>query len=671
MYSKIALNNVKRSFKDYTIYFLTLTFAVCIFYCFNSLQSQTVMFEMNEFQAKYVEVTQDLLGGVSIFVSVVLGGLIIYATNFLIKRRKKEFGIYMTLGMSKRKISIILFMETVLIGIISLVVGLILGILFSQVLSLLTAKLFAVEITKFKFILSSEAVIKSISYFGIIYVIVMIFNVVVISKYKLIDLISASRKSENIKLRNPIISVVVLIIAIIMLVIAYYFGLITNLDFGDKRFTASIILGILGTLGVFYGLASVALFFIQRSKNTYLNKLNIFTIRQITSKFNTNFISMTVICLILFITIGILTSGLSLKKSFEYSLEEFTQFDATWTMQENENGDTLPVMEALKRLNIELDENIEYSVIDSYLLDVSAKELLGKYLDKNSQFITSNPAMEQTQILSISDYNENRKLLKKEELELKEDEVLVVSNIEAILPTVERFLENEDIVNIEGKDYKIKNDTAIKDTLVTSPSSNVLFALVVPDSLVENVKPKYDFVNLNFIGPNREEDEKALNEYIYYIMENTDPKDEEFKISVFTREIAYDSSVGASTMILFIAIYLGIVFLLSSAAILALQQLSQCNESLDRYESLRKIGTPKSLINKSILIEVLTFFMLPLSLALVHSIVGIKIVESYLKIFGEYNIFYPALLTGLVIVIVYGGYFYATYIGYRNIINNE
>lgn len=344
MYSKIALNNVKRSFKDYTIYFFTLTFAVCIFYCFNSLQSQTVMFEMNEFQAQYVEVTQDLLGGVSIFVSVVLGGLIIYATNFLIKRRKKEFGIYMTLGMSKRKISIILFMETVLIGIISLVVGLILGILFSQVLSLLTAKLFEVEITKFKFILSSEAVIKSISYFGIIYVIVMIFNVVVISKYKLIDLISASRKSENIKLRNPIISVVVLIIAIIMLVIAYYFGLITNLDFGDKRFTASIILGILGTLGVFYGLASVALFFIQRSKNTYLNKLNIFTIRQITSKFNTNFISMTVICLMLFITIGILTSGLSLKKSFEYSLEEFTQFDATWTMQENENGDTLPVM---------------------------------------------------------------------------------------------------------------------------------------------------------------------------------------------------------------------------------------------------------------------------------------------------------------------------------------
>lgn len=671
MYSKIALNNVKRSFKDYTIYFLTLTFAVCIFYCFNSLQSQTVMFEMNEVQGGYVEVTQNLLGGVSIFVSVVLGGLIIYATNFLIKRRKKEFGIYMTLGMSKRKISVILFMETVLIGIISLIVGLALGILFSQGLSLLTAKLFEVEITKFKFILSSQAIIKSISYFGIIYLIVMIFNVVVISKYKLINLISASRKSENIKLRNPIISIIVLIIAMVMIIVAYYFGLITNLDFGDKRFVASIILGVFGSLGFFYGLASAVLFFIQRSKNTYLNRLNIFTIRQITSKFNTNFISMTVICLMLFITIGILTSGLSIKKSFESSLEEFTPFDATLMMEENEEGDTLPIMEGLKKLNIEFDENIEYAVINEYSLGVSAKELLGKYSDKNSQFINFNPAMEDTQILRISDYNKNRKLSGKEELELKEDEVLVVSNMEAMAKTVERFLENEDIINIDGKEYKIKNDTIIRDSLVTSPSANVIFAVVVPDSLVEDVEVKYDFVNFNFIGQNKVEDEKELNEYIYYIMEYADSNNADFKIYAVTREIAYDSSIGMSTMILFIAIYLGIVFLLSSAAILALQQLSQCNESIDRYESLRKIGTPKRLINKSILIEVLTFFMLPLSLALVHSIIGIKIVEIYLKAFGEYNIFYPALLTGLIIVIVYGGYFYATYIGYRNIINNE
>lgn len=671
MYSKIALNNVKRSFKDYTIYFLTLTFGVCIFYCFNSLQSQTVMFKMNEVQVEYVEVTQNLLGGVSIFVSFVLGGLIIYATNFLIKRRKKEFGIYMTLGMSKRKISIILFIETLLIGVISLLVGLLLGILLSQGLSLLTAKLFVVEITSFKFIFASEAVIKSVIYFGIIYLVVMIFNVLAISKYKLIDLISASKKSENIKLRNPIVAIVVLIIAIVMLIVAYYFGLITNLDFGDKRFISSIILGILGTLGFFYGLASVVLFFIQRSKNTYLNKLNIFTIRQITSKFNTNFISMTVICLMLFITIGILTSGLSLKKTLEYSLEEFTKFDATWTMEENKDGDTVPVMEALKKLNIEFDENIEYAVINEYSLGVSARELLGQYSDKNSQYINFNPAMEDTQILSISDYNKNRKLLKKEELELKEDEVLVLSNFQSIVPTVERFLENEEVVNIEGKEYKIKNDTLIKDSLVTSPSGNVLFALVVPDNLVENVKAKYDFVNFNFIGENKEEDKKALNDYIYYIMENSDTNEADFKISVVTREIAYDSSIGMSTMILFIAIYLGIVFLLSSAAILALQQLSQCNESLDRYEALRKIGTPKSLINKSILTEVLSFFMLPLSLALVHSVVGIKIVESYLRTFGEYNIFYPALLTGLIIVIVYGGYFYATYIGYRNIVNNK
>ena len=134
MYFKMAFNNVKRSFKDYTIYFLTITFAVCIFYSFNSINNQTVVGQMNESQRQYVEIMNKLISILSIGVSVILGSLIIYATNFLIKRRKKEFGIYMILGMKKRSMSIILFLETLYIGIISLGVGLILGlILFNSV----------------------------------------------------------------------------------------------------------------------------------------------------------------------------------------------------------------------------------------------------------------------------------------------------------------------------------------------------------------------------------------------------------------------------------------------------------------------------------------------------------------------------------------------------------
>ena len=140
MFYKMALNNVKRSFKDYSIYFLTLTFAVCIFYSFNSIEAQTSVLEISKSTKSYMVTLNKLIAGTSVFVSFVLGGLIIYANNFLVKKRKKKFGIYMTLGMSKGKISRILIMETFLIGLLSLFVGLLLGIIVSQGLSAITAK---------------------------------------------------------------------------------------------------------------------------------------------------------------------------------------------------------------------------------------------------------------------------------------------------------------------------------------------------------------------------------------------------------------------------------------------------------------------------------------------------------------------------------------------------
>ncbi|KLE15438.1 FtsX-like permease family protein, partial [Clostridium sp. C8] len=212
MYSKIAFNNVKKSIKDYAIYFLTLTFAVCIFYSFNSIESQKVVFEVNSSESDIISGLSKAIGIVSIFVSFILGSLIIYANNFLIKKRKKELGIYMTLGMGKNKISKILLFETLIIGLMSLIAGIILGMIFSQGLSVFTAKLFDVGMGEYKFIVSFEGIIKSTIYFGIMFLLVMIFNTIVVSKYKLIDMLIASRKSEKIKLKNPIINIIIFII---------------------------------------------------------------------------------------------------------------------------------------------------------------------------------------------------------------------------------------------------------------------------------------------------------------------------------------------------------------------------------------------------------------------------------------------------------------------------
>ncbi|WP_302538066.1 FtsX-like permease family protein [Clostridium saudiense] len=676
MYSKIAAKNIRKSFKDFTIYFLTLTFAVCIFYCFNSLDSQMALSNMKGIQVSYVGVMNQLMAGVSVFVSVILAGLIIFATNFLIKRRKKEFGLYMMLGMSKWKISFILFIETLIVGIVSLVIGLVVGLLLSQGLSILTANMFLVDLDKFRFTISNDAIIKTISYFGIIYLIVMIFNLIVISKYKLIDLINSSKKSEKIKVRNKVVSLIILVLSIIVLIVAYRCAIINDLDFTKPLFFIAILLGIIGTLGFFFGLSSSILAFLKNKESVYFNKLNVFTIKQITSKFNTNFISMTVICLMLFVTIGILTSGLSIKKSFETTLEKCTPYDFSAVLYKDNETSNIPIVDALKKLNINLDDSTDYEKINLYSIDYSRRNMLSKYIGKETQFINVNDEFLKTDAMSISDYNKAMKLAGNKEKYLAEDEVYISADYDAIMSLVEDFVKDNNSITIDNKIYKIKDNKILKEAYQTTPMSNNMITLVLPDSFFDGMIPDRELINYNYVGSNSESKREEINNIIDKVIEDEMNGEElqgelaELHLSGMSREIAFTFSIGMSTIILFISIYIGIVFLLSSAAVLAIQQLSQCNESIDRYEALKKIGASKKQINRSILLEVLTFFTLPLSLAIVHSIIGIGIVENYIKNFGEFNIYGSALLTALIFVVVYGGYFYATYIGYRNVIEN-
>ena len=169
MLCKLSLKNIKKSIKDYAIYFFTLILGVAIFYVFNALESQTVLMDVSSSTKEIIKLMMTMLSSVSIFVSFILGFLIIYASRFLMKRRNKEFGVYLTLGMSKRKISMILFFETLFIGFLSLIVGLGLGVILSQFMSLLVANMFEADLTKFTFVFSSSACIKTIIYFSMMY----------------------------------------------------------------------------------------------------------------------------------------------------------------------------------------------------------------------------------------------------------------------------------------------------------------------------------------------------------------------------------------------------------------------------------------------------------------------------------------------------------------------
>lgn len=669
MYYKIALGNVKKSFKDYTIYFLTLTLAVCIFYSFNSIESQRAILDLSKSKSENLKSMLQIISYISVFVSVVLGCLIVYANNFLIKKRKKELGIYMTLGMGKDKISRILTIETMLVGAISLISGLLLGIIVSQGLSIFTSKLFEVSMTEFRFIISPSAISKTVFYFGVIFILVMILNKFTISKYKIIDLLNSSKKNEDIKIKNTFIYVILFILGAVCLGYAYKL-ILENGILLNATFTLCLALGIVGTFLIFFSLSGFMLSIVKKFKNIYFKDLNIFIIKQLNSKVNTNFMSMSVICLMLFLTIVMLSTGLSLKDALEKGVEETTPFDATVTVYSPKNENS--VKETLGNIGVEFNNNEKYTYYSEYYIDNTVQEGFKPYVDKSVEKELVKKPNYRITFIKLSQYNQIMKLQNKETIDLKENEVLLTSNFGDMTKVLNRILKNNDKFNIGNETYIIKNSNVIEDSTRTTGLADNIFTLVVNDNVINKVGAKLDanYLDINYNENNKEISEEKFSTLFKDFYEGKySTEDTEFLIG-YTKKQIYEGNKGMSTIMVFIGIYLGIVFLISSMAVLSLQQLSEASDSVDRYKSLKRIGANDAMINRSIFIQTLVYFSLPLILAFIHSVVAVKVISTFISVFGAIDIGVSSIITAMIFVVVYIGYFYATYSGYKNIIKN-
>ncbi|NEZ81447.1 ABC transporter permease [Clostridium botulinum] len=662
MYSKIALKNIKKSYKDYTIYFLTLILAVCIFYSFNSIDSQKALTDIKSSGGSYVSRLMEFMSAISVFVSIILGSLILYANNFLIKKRKKELGIYMILGMGKRKISKILVRETSIVGAISLIAGLIIGIGVSQGLSVFALKLFEVSINEYKFAVSTRAIGKTILYFGVMFLLVMIFNVFVISKYKIIDLLTSCRKNENMKFKNTFIYLLSFLLCVVLLGFAYKSILKTGSKLRDPMFKPSIAFVIIGTVLFFFSLAGFILYVVNKNKKIYFKGLNMFVVKQINSKVNTNFLSMSLICLMLFITILILSTGISLKNGVEEGVKIKAPFDASIRMESNSKKDNLE--DVLDKINFKRSKNEKYATCNEYFPGIKLKSLLPitdkDYKDAKVSFV------------KISDYNKILKLKGKKEINLNKNEILVMSTNNAVVKQANEKLKNNKKFNIKGKEYLVKNNKIIDENLQNYLLADNVFTVIISDEfLYDYNKITYSILNVMYSDKNREKNNKKYRE----INKNyLDGKYKSLNISymgAFSKDDIYSDSKGGTTTVLFVGIYLGLVFLITSMAVLALQQLSEASDSIERYKALKRIGANSKMIDKTIFLQTLIYFTLPMILALIHSVIGIKVISDYIEVFTKIDIGFSALITALIFIVVYAGYFYTTYIGYKNIVESN
>lgn len=671
MLFKLSLSNLRKSIQDYAVYFFTLVIGVAVFYVFNSIETQTAFLEISTITKEIITLLLSMLSGVSVFVSVVLGLLIVYASRFMMKRRNREFALYLMLGMGKGKISAIIFIETFIIGLISLAAGLVVGIIASQFMSTFAANLFEANMSQYHFAVSGKAILKTIAYFGIMYIAEMLFNGIIVSKCRLIDLMQSGKKSEKLKLKNPVLCVLIFLASSLALAYAYYRVCFNTAQLYEKDMIIMICIGSVSTFFIFWSVSGMLLRIIMSVKKVYYRGLNSFTFRQLSSKVNTMVMSMTIICLMLFVTICTLSSAFSMRNSLNRNINEYCPAD--FQMKYSSQSE-----DYINRLN---NENQFESYFSDYVTfsqyedkNATIGAFLGDTLDHVLKEYPSLAVDSVFPVYRISDYNTLMKLYGYNAISLSENKYVLVSNFSGSSAFYNNILKENMPLNINGHKLEPMYQKCQNGFVDISAQPMNDGIIIVPDDAVIGAAESSEYFTGNYDAKTKTEKVKIEQKLISDIKNITDNIENESEFSYKTKLERAEAATGLGGVVIFLGLYIGLIFLISSGVILALRSLSDAVDSTSRYTTLRKIGAPEKDISKSLFRQTALFFAIPLILAYIHSIFGIKFAMNYvLQIFGTDTDGMAKSIagSGIIILLIYGGYFLITYLCSKSIVKNK
>ncbi len=722
MLLKLAWRNIRHSFRDYTIYFLTILFGVAVFYAFNSIGEQSVMMDIETASSESVlDLTQQMIGLVSSLIAFVLGFLVIYSNGFLIRRRKREFGTYMLLGMPNTQVSLIMLLETVLVGILSLIIGLLIGVLLSQGLSFVTAMLFGTVITNYQFVFSFDAFILTIVCFAVIYVVVAVFNTFTINRQRLINLLNANELNQKQIVRNPWICLVVFILSIAILAFAYWLLIKSRMQYLDSpEFIGATVCMLIGTLLLFWSLAGFVIAVITKLRGVYFRGLVPFTVRQIASRINTAFASLWMVCIMLFFSITIFSIGMGLVQAFVGDVEKANPYDASLCsvmyLPARESGNFDEPADAARKMQeiapnsfgraekynwnmkdqlydnapVLWDETVsQYAQLSLYeAQDTNYAELLGFLQQDVREKIEaqSNLNLGGISIVSESDVNDTLRMLGKSEISLESDQCLIVNTFGSTAAAAKNISEATPTITLQGDKYKYGRDVVDLEISDNSIPATALIT-VVPDKVIDSLIaqgaiPYESFLNIMYQanGKTAAQNDVMLRE----IVVKTQPIDpvvsadtgdsytsEEWPVSsILTAYDMIDQSRGLKVMITYLAVYIAFILLVATAAVLAVQQLSQTADSLPRYMMLSRIGCSTSTLDRSLFAQVAIYFLLPLAVAICHSACAIYVTnESLIKGLGVQDVSSSILAAAILVFGIYGIYMIITYLVSRYRVN--
>ncbi|PFQ80613.1 ABC transporter [Priestia megaterium] len=655
----LILKNVRRSMKDYAIYFLTLALGVSLFYAFNSISSQPDLNNLNYAMELFGDALVTYIGLLSKFIAVILAFLIIYANQFIMKRRKKEMGIYMSLGMNKWKISSLFVGETFLVGILALMVGLGIGFLLSQGISIVALKLFVGNAAGFQLMFSAAAMKQTIISFALIFIIVMLFNTRTIMNIKLVDLLTANRKNQELKVPNKLITLLLFLLSLVSLVT----GITLLLFYGLNKDKMTWIMGLLvvGVILFYYTVSGVIIMLMKRNKKTYFTGLNAFSFRQLGSKMQTNFLVMIVLCGLLFTSLVVLGTGFSTTSSMNKQAKASTPFDLTIMYPYQKN---IAPLNRADRDGIKLRKSLKsYAQTTLYKTTMTYEDL---FEGQKLNLAKAEQKMLQSHInfISQTDFNKQMRLSGQKQIQLNSDQYIINANHEGTEKNVKYFLQHNGTLIVGHKTLTPVSDKQFKNIISLSNSTitNDMGTVIIPDQIARTLKPDSYLLNGKFpsIKVEGQMYEAMNNKWIEHSLDGS--------MFYVTNSVIKDTYFGTFGVIAFVCSYLGIVLLIVTLSVLSLQQLTEIQDNKERYRTLAKIGADKGMINKSIFKQVAFYFVAPLIMAVILSSFTTRVVLDKLEPFFEISIAQNMIVSYGIILALYAVYFVATYQSAKQII---
>ena len=718
MLCKLAWGNVRRAGRDYLVYLLTLTLGVTVFYAFNTVSMQVDIAGIDE--EGLAQVMGSMLGDLTYFLAGVMAFLMVYANNFIMKRRKKEFGLYQVLGMGRGRVATIMALETVIVSVGAFVAGIVLGVGLSQLMTFFTASLFKTQIANFRFFFSVHAFNLTLACMLVMFVLTLLLNLRAVRRTKLIELMGAERRNESIKTRNPWIAIAIFAVGVVLVGVAYYrllrdgFPLTatdSKLQEAMNQFGITTAMVTVGTFALFWGLSGMLIKLLQSLRGVYWRGLNMFTVRQLAAKVNTVCFSMGVIAMLLFLAITSVTCGMSIANVMNENLERYNPVDVSQTYVYY-TPDTLDYYKEYVNPSDEADRMVPAdTTVDLYPAwhgrdssadnndetgkKVDIADVAGEHVQIDSYlsypFGSSNPSVTPSEMCKImgeklpkafggsnadtmglfvtpaSQYNKLRQMMGEEPVHIGHDQYLLTCDMGGeLVDLYTKYMAGGHALTLGGHTLKPATDKSDEDTaaIANSAMGSNPGTVVVADELLSqlNLQPYSSSLLVNYKqGMDTTEADESIK---YTLLDDllVDGKKPGSWGTFITRSEMYTQAAQMNGLISYLAIYIGFVLVVACAAILSIQQLSNVADGSRSYRVLAQIGCDDRQIRHSVMAQQAVFFLFPLAVGLAHSFVALKVIIELVSIFGNMSIGGTVGLTCAIFLAAYGGYFLVTYL---------